>query len=272
MRRFSMLKGFIHQLIDPMSKKSAVEYDFTAFGEKKNPLKEHLFNPWQYTSKRLDPEFGLIYFGKRYYDPLLGRWLTTDPAGFANSLNLYQYVLNNPFRYLDPDGQIAAPLVFTLFGASEAGGLGLATLLAGGPAAWAIGAGTIALTVIVWKAPEITQQINNWIDHIARIQDITWKNTDVYAPDRPLPVDENGVPVPEVDVPHTELGKAQGSKGKYPQAREFGKDGEPIRDIDFTDHGRPLDHTNPHQHKRGDNPTGGTRTRGDAEPLPEWRY
>ena len=54
-----------------------------------------------------------MYFGKRYYDPALGRWLTTDPAGFVDSANLYQYVFNNPFRYRDPDGQfiVAIPLL-----------------------------------------------------------------------------------------------------------------------------------------------------------------
>jgi RHS repeat-associated protein len=63
-------------------------------------------NPWRFAAKRFDPELNLIYFGKRYYDPELGRWLATDPAGFVDSLNLYQYVLNNPFRYYDPDGEI----------------------------------------------------------------------------------------------------------------------------------------------------------------------
>jgi hypothetical protein len=31
--------------------------------------------------------------------------LTIDPAGFTDSVNLYQYVFNNPFRYSDPDGR-----------------------------------------------------------------------------------------------------------------------------------------------------------------------
>lgn len=34
---------------------------------------------------------------------------------------------------------------------------------------------------------------------------ISWKNTDVYAPERPLPANEDGVPIPDVDVPHTQL-------------------------------------------------------------------
>ena len=35
----------------------------------------------------------------------MGRWQTPDPAGFTDSVTLYQYVLNNPFRYLDPRGE-----------------------------------------------------------------------------------------------------------------------------------------------------------------------
>ncbi|MCH9609382.1 MAG: hypothetical protein S4CHLAM45_05230 [Chlamydiales bacterium] len=57
-------------------------------------------------------------------------------------------------------------------------------------------------------------------------------------------------------------------KGKYPQAREFDENGEPVRDIDFTDHGRPKNHPNPHEHKWEPNPTGGTPQRSpEAEPL-----
>jgi hypothetical protein len=102
------------------------------------------------------------------------------------------------------------------------------------------------------------------------------KNTDVYVPDRDLPRDEDGLPVPDTDAPHTQLG-TRGSKRRpgetYPQAREFDKDGKPIRDIDFTDHKEPDKHPNPHQHKHEPNKTGGTPARSkNAEPVPEWRY
>jgi len=104
----------IRRLIDLRYKSIASSYEFTAFGEdiQKN-AKEKIFNPWCFASKRFDPEFGLIYFGKRYYDPECARWLTTDPAGFIDSANLYQYVFNNPFRYIDHDGRfiIALPLL-----------------------------------------------------------------------------------------------------------------------------------------------------------------
>ena len=56
-------------------------------------------NPWCFSSKR--QEGNLIYFGHRFYDLDLGRWLTPDPAGFVDSPNLYLYVLNNPLNRLD---------------------------------------------------------------------------------------------------------------------------------------------------------------------------
>lgn len=40
----------------------------------------------------------------RYYDPLLGRWLQRDPAGYVDGLNLYTYGMGNPWAYTDPYG------------------------------------------------------------------------------------------------------------------------------------------------------------------------
>ncbi|NJK63930.1 MAG: hypothetical protein HC921_15710 [Synechococcaceae cyanobacterium SM2_3_1] len=85
-------------------------------------------------------------------------------------------------------------------------------------------------------------------------------------PDRPLPRDMHGNPIPESNAPHTQLGTKSGRKGKYSQAREFDANGNPVRDIDFTNHGRP-EHPNPHQHRYLPNETGGTPRRGPTEPL-----
>lgn len=69
-----------------------------------------------------------------------------------------------------------------------------------------------------------------------------------------------------------DLKKGQG-QGKYPQAREFDEHGNPVRDIDFTDHGRPENHQNPHQHEQLPNPTGGTRIRDPiGKPVTGWNY
>ena len=74
-------------------------------------------------------------FGKRLYDPSLSRWwLTTDPAGFVDSMNLYAYVLNNPFLYLAPDGEAIgfAISLTALYGAWSTGGMTAAAAVIGG--------------------------------------------------------------------------------------------------------------------------------------------
>jgi RHS repeat-associated protein len=107
-------QGNICRLVNPLSKTVSSRYEFSSFGEMKNSPQDD--NPWRYAAKRLDPELNLIYYGKRYYDPELARWLTTDPAGFADSLNPYQYAFNNPYSYYDPNGEfvfaLALPFVY----------------------------------------------------------------------------------------------------------------------------------------------------------------
>jgi hypothetical protein len=73
---------------------------------------------------------------------------------------------------------------------------------------------------------------------------------------------------------HSQLGTRNNSKatpGKtYPNAQEFDAEGKPVREIDFTDHGMPKEHPNPHQHVRGpESHPGAGRPRGSPEPLPD---
>jgi len=84
----------------------AESYRYTAFGETQECLESSLNNPWRYSSKRLDEETGFIFFGRRYYDPDIGRWITSDPACYADGPNLYAYVHNRPLIYIDPDGKL----------------------------------------------------------------------------------------------------------------------------------------------------------------------
>ena len=89
-------------------------YRYTAFGEEL--IHGDSPNAWRYSSKRVDPETGYIYFGRRYYMPSIGRWLTPDPLWFADGPNLYAYVHNRPMTTIDPDGQFAflIPIVLSL--------------------------------------------------------------------------------------------------------------------------------------------------------------
>jgi RHS repeat-associated protein len=64
----------------------------------------------QFTAKERDVETGLDYFGARYFASTQGRFTGLDPenAGAAlwhpQSWNGYTYVLNNPLRFIDPNG------------------------------------------------------------------------------------------------------------------------------------------------------------------------
>nr|WP_240042849.1 RHS repeat-associated core domain-containing protein [Photorhabdus luminescens] len=58
----------------------------------------------RYSGKERDAT-GLYYYGYRYYQPWVGRWLSADPAGTVDGLNLYRMVRNNPVTLLDPDGR-----------------------------------------------------------------------------------------------------------------------------------------------------------------------
>ncbi|MDD1005144.1 RHS repeat-associated core domain-containing protein [Pseudomonas sp. TNT2022 ID642] len=57
----------------------------------------------RYSGKEMDVS-GLYYYGARYYAPWLARWVSADPAGDVDGLNLYGFVGNNPLRFVDLAG------------------------------------------------------------------------------------------------------------------------------------------------------------------------
>ncbi len=65
--------------------------------------------PYRYTGRRFDAETGLYYYRARYYTPVLGRFLQTDPLGYKDDFNLYAYVGNNPTNATDPTGTKEKP-------------------------------------------------------------------------------------------------------------------------------------------------------------------
>ena len=65
---------------------------------------------YRYTNMERDEESGLEYHRARYYLPWLGRWLSPDPDGIEDGLNLYCYAKCNPLSAKDPSGtQAVAP-------------------------------------------------------------------------------------------------------------------------------------------------------------------
>lgn len=57
----------------------------------------------RYSGKERDAT-GLYFYGYRYYQPWVGRWLSADPAGTVDGVNLFRMVRNNPLTLRDNDG------------------------------------------------------------------------------------------------------------------------------------------------------------------------
>ena len=61
-------------------------------------------NPYRFSTKPFDGITGQGYWGYRWYDPRLGRWLSRDPMGEADGPSLYRFVDNDPIASYDPLG------------------------------------------------------------------------------------------------------------------------------------------------------------------------
>jgi RHS repeat-associated protein len=78
-----------------------------------------------YTGHRFDEDLDLVYAGARYYDPVVGRFMSVDPVPFkesaVQSFNKYAYANNNPYGFVDPDGEdnIAVATGLRLSGAND---------------------------------------------------------------------------------------------------------------------------------------------------------
>ena len=82
--------------------------DYYPFGEtlRSYTVSSGQNDKYKFTEKERDIETGYDYFGARYYDSRIGRWLSVDPlADKYPGWSPYNYTLNNPINAIDPDGR-----------------------------------------------------------------------------------------------------------------------------------------------------------------------
>ncbi|MFA5115764.1 MAG: RHS repeat-associated core domain-containing protein, partial [Candidatus Omnitrophota bacterium] len=78
-------------------------YDYDAFGYI-TAISGTVTTKYRYKTKEYSPETGLVFFGARYYNPLIGRFTTKDPSGMVDGPNVYLYCNNDPVNKYDPWG------------------------------------------------------------------------------------------------------------------------------------------------------------------------
>ncbi|MCD4830991.1 MAG: hypothetical protein K8R02_04170 [Anaerohalosphaeraceae bacterium] len=77
-------------------------YKYDAFG--KSDRLSDVGNPYFFAGYSYDEQIDKYYCNNRYYDSLLGRFLSPDKLGYADGLNLYEYAQSNPIMFSDPLG------------------------------------------------------------------------------------------------------------------------------------------------------------------------
>lgn len=119
-----------------------------------------------FTGHAYDRRSGLVYMGARYYNPELHMFYARDPAGVVPTrpftYNRYAYANQNPYRFVDPDGEAiflaaiavvgVAMTAYDTYQAYQRGGVGAAAeQLAFDAAISVIGGGVAKVGVKVGK-------------------------------------------------------------------------------------------------------------------------
>jgi len=100
--------------------------DYTPYGEERQDPSAN-DNDESFTGHIKDDATGLTYMQARYYDPVIGRFLSNDPVGFSvdapQMFNRYSYVANDPINANDPTGEFLNIIVGGVAGALIGGAI-----------------------------------------------------------------------------------------------------------------------------------------------------
>ena len=97
--------GNVAGLVKATDGTTSAVYEYGPFGEllrATGPMSKA--NPLRFSTKYQDDETDLLYYGYRYYNASVGRWIGRDPLGEGAGANLYEYTHNNALSNTDPDG------------------------------------------------------------------------------------------------------------------------------------------------------------------------
>ena len=88
----------------------SARYEYSPFGEtiRASGSAANL-NPIRFSTKYTDFESGLCYYGFRFYNTPLGRWLSRDPLAEDDGPNVYAFVSNDSIADFDKDGRQSGP-------------------------------------------------------------------------------------------------------------------------------------------------------------------
>ena len=82
---------------------------YKPYGDRGTPATAATENKLFFHGRSYDASIGLSYFGARYYDAIIGRFMGPDPVAFreesVQSFNRYVFAANNPNKFTDPDGK-----------------------------------------------------------------------------------------------------------------------------------------------------------------------
>jgi RHS repeat-associated protein len=111
--------------------------------------------PFGFAGGIYDHDTGLVRFGARDYDPMVGRWLSKDPIRFrGRQANLFVYVGNDAVNHADPAGLfVSAPVA-----------VGIAI---SGPVGWAVAGAATGVGLAVYAGYDLYKELNTPITHAA---------------------------------------------------------------------------------------------------------